>query len=247
MLSVMNPIKAVDSSFMTTLQSEFDISFWCVIPAICMVVLPLLKVPVLYSMIASVVTGFIISLSVEGMDLGTLIEAMFTGYKSEGTLGPIINGGGLVSMIEVVIIVAMSTTYSGIFEGTGMLNSLQGKISALMNKLGRFPVMVIMSYATLGIFCNQTIASMMCNDILKKPYEDDGASKEELAMDMENSVILLAGTVPWAIACTVPLAFMQIGLSAVPLSLFLFLVPICYGIQKKVANPFKKGEKCVEE
>ena len=44
--------------------------------------------------------------------------------------------------------------------------------------------------------------------------------------------------ISWAIACSVPLGFMQVGFEAVPLSFFLFLVPICYGIQKKVANPF---------
>jgi len=33
---------------------------------------------------------------------------------------------------------------------------------------------------------------------------------------------------------------MQVGYEIVPLSFFLYLIPICYGIQKKVANPFHK-------
>lgn len=236
--SFKNPIHTVDQSFLTALQSEFSVSLWCIVPAICMLVLPLLKVEVITAMLASIASGVLISIFVQHMEILPLVRTMFLGYQSAGSMGAIINGGGLVSMIEVVFIVALSSTYSGIFSGTDMLAGLQDKIKPVMGKIGRFGGMVVVTMATLCIFCNQTIASMMCNDILKKPYEESGASKEELAMDMENSVILLAGIVPWAIACSVPLGFMQVGFEAVPLSFFLFLVPICYGIQKKVANPF---------
>lgn len=237
-LSFLNPIESVDPIFMTTLKSEFNISLWCVIPAICMLVLPLLKVKVVNAMLASIATGILVSIFVQGIEITPLFKALIIGYESTGTLGPIINGGGMLSMIEVVFIVGLSSTYSGIFSGTNMLAVLQGKMKPIMAKVGRFSGMLIVSMTTLCIFCNQTIASMMCNDIMKKPYEELGGSKEELAMDMENSVILLAGVVPWAIACSVPLQFMQVGFSAVPLSFFLFLVPLCYGIQKRVANPF---------
>ena len=80
---------------------------------------------------------------------------------------------------------------------------------------------------------------MMCNDQMAKPYQEAGAGKAELAMDIEISVIVLAAVVPWALACSVPLKFMQVGYEIVPLSFYLFLIPICYAIQKKVANPFK--------
>ena len=236
--SFYNPIHTVDQSFLNTLQSEFSVSVWCIVPAVCMLVLPLLKVKVIDAMLASIASGILISIFVQHMEILQLIKAMFWGYQSTGSLGSIINGGGLVSMIEVVFIVALSSTYSGVFSGTDMLAVLQDKIKPVMGKAGRFGGMIVVTMATLCIFCNQTIASMMCNDIMKKPYEESGASKEELAMDIENSVILLAGIVPWAIACSLPLGFMQVGFQAVPLSFYLFLVPICYGIQKKVANPF---------
>ena len=68
-------------------------------------------------------------------------------------------------MIEVVFIVALSSTYSGVFSGTDMLAVLQDKIKPVMGKAGRFGGMIVVTMATLCIFCNQTIASMMCNDI----------------------------------------------------------------------------------
>lgn len=238
-VSWMNPIHNVDQSFLNTLQSEFVISWWCVLPAVFMLVLPLFKVQVLHSMLISIASGAALSIFVQHMDVMTLIKAIIFGYESAGTLGPIINGGGLVSMIEVVFIVAISCTYSGIFAGTNMLAGIQDKLKPMMKCIGRFGTMVVVSLVTLAMFCNQTIASMMCNDILAKPYQEDGASREELAMDIENSVIVLAAVVPWVIACSVPLNFMDVSYEIVPFSCYLYLIPICYAIQKKVANPFK--------
>ena len=107
-------------------------------------------------------------------------------------------------------------------------------MTSLASGTGRFFVTSIMSLITLGVFCNQTIATMMVNDIMKKTYIDAGSSESELAIDMENSVIILAGIVPWTIACTVPLEFMQTGYGALPYSLLLYMIPLCYGIQKKL-------------
>lgn len=239
-LSFLNPIHTVDQGFLSLFEEEFRISGWCALPAVCMLLLPLLNVPVVWSMVASIGAGVLVSLFVQHMAPVFLIKSLVFGYEAEsGSLSRIIDGGGLLSMLEIVAIVTLSSTYSGIFSGTNMLQPLQKKIQPVMEKTGRFFGMVIVSLATLSVFCNQTIASMMCCDLLKQPYAEAGASKQELAMDMENSVILLAGAVPWAIACSVPLGFMQVGFAAVPLSVFLYLVPICYGIQKKVANPFR--------
>lgn len=242
-LSFLNPVHTVDQSFLHTLETEFSVSLWCVLPAVCMIVLPLLKVQVVTAMIASIVTGGLISIFVQHMEVAELLKALIFGYEAEGSLATVMNGGGMVSMIEIVCIVALSSTYSGIFAGTDLLGSLQEKMLPVMKKTGRFGTMVIMSFVFLGIFCNQTIASMMCSDFLKKPYEQLGSDREELALDLENSVILLAGTVPWAIACTVPLGFMQVGYGAIPWSLYLYMVPLCYGIQKALRGTGRSAKK----
>ncbi len=239
-LSFSNPIQQVDKSFLHTLSSEFAVSPWCLIPALCMVVLPLMKVKVVYAMLASIASGAAVSVFVQGMEFSSLINCLIFGYTSEGELGRILGGGGMLSMIEIVCIVALSSTYSGIFSGTSMLSGLQSVLMPLMKKIGRFGTMTVTSFVFLAVFCNQTIASMMCCDMMKRPYEDSGAGREELAADMENSVIVLAGLVPWAIACSVPLGFLQADLTALVFAVYLYAVPLCYAVQKKVTNPFGK-------
>ena len=88
--------------------------------------------------------------------------------------------------------------------------------------------MVLMSFFTVGVFCNQTIASIMCCDLMKNVYIDNDGSKEELALDIENSAILISSLVPWSIACIVPLSFLGVGFQAIPYSIYLYIVPISY-------------------
>ena len=231
--SVKNPISQVDDSFKQVLTGEFSISPWCALPAALIVVLPMLKVSIVNSLLASIAAGIGVSLLVQGEPAGSIASAMIMGYETGGELGEIMNGGGLVSMIEVVVIVGISCMYSGIFSGTEMLLPLQNMASSISSKTGRFFVMTLTSLLTLCVFCNQTIATIMCSDLLKKTYEDEGASKTELAIDMENTVIILAPFVPWTIASTVPLEFMQADVTALPYACILYLTPLCYGVLKK--------------
>lgn len=243
-LSFKNPLANVDQSFMNTISTEFNISWWCLVPALFMLILPLLKVKVINAMFVSIASGFIISMTLQGMDVLTLVKAMIFGYKSEGQLADIINGGGFLSMIEVVFIVSISCAFSGILDGTNMLESIQDKLALMINKIGHFASSVVVSFVTLAVFCNQTIASMMCNDMLKKPYADTGAGKQELCIDLENSVIILAPVVPWTIACTVPLSFLQVETGAMLYAFYVFLLPVCYGLTKKYfVKDFRKDKR----
>lgn len=136
-------------------------------------------------------------------------------------------------MLEIVMILLISCTYSGIFNGTGMLSSLQDKISKGCSRIGRYSMMLLLSIGSAAVFCNQTIATLMCADLLRKPYEDGGASKQELAIDMENSVILIGCFIPWSIGCSVPLSFFGVDFHALPFAVYMYILPLCYLFTKK--------------
>lgn len=233
-LSVMNPISHVDENLIRQFEDSFDISLWAFLPAVFMLLLPLLKVGIIQAMFASIISGVMVAWLVQGVSLPEVLKICVLGYNAEGDrLAAILNGGGLVSMIEIAVILLISSAYSGIFNGTNMLDSFQNKIGDACGRRGRFPVMIFMSIISAMVFCNQTIATLICSDLMKKPYLDRGGSKEELAMDMENSVILIACMIPWCIGCSVPLSFLGVGYGAVPLAVYMYLVPVCYIFTKK--------------
>ena len=232
--SYANPITHLDQAVVMAFEEAFTLSLWAFVPAVLMLVLPLLKVRVKHAMLASIASGILVACLVQGVPLLDVLHAAIFGYKASGDgLGTILNGGGLVSMLEVVGILLISNSYSGIFSGTNMLHELQDMLGRACTRWGRFVVTVMMSLAMLSVFCNQTISTLMCGELMRKPYLESGGTKEELAIDMENSVIPLVAMVPWAIGCSVPLAFMGAEFTAIPFAVYIYALPICYWLTKK--------------
>lgn len=233
-LSVTHPMKTIDEAFIAEYEATFTLSLWAFLPAVLMLVLPLFKVKVLHAMALSTISGMVISWRIEGFSIPDLLKICLVGYHPEGSeLVRMLDGGGLVSMLQIVAIVVLSCAYSGIFKGTGMLNGIQDKLGELCGRFGRFPAMVIMSVGLASIFCNQTISTLMCASLMEKPYLDDGGTEEELALDMENSVILIACFVPWSLGWAVPTSFFGAGINSMPYACYMYLVPLTWLVTKK--------------
>ena len=241
--SFQNPLAAVDDAFLTEFEQTFTLSAWSFLPAVLMLVLPLLKVPVLTAMGLSILSGAAIAWAIGGFSVLEILKICLLGYHpaSSGLVG-LLEGGGLWSMAEIIVILLISSAYSGIFKGTAMLESLQERLSAACVRIGRFPVMILMSLGVASVFCNQTISTLMCSNLLEKPYLDGGGSREELALDMENSVILLACFIPWTIGWTVPTSFFGVGAEAMPYAVYMYLVPLCWLLTKRRLFPQGKGD-----
>ena len=233
-LSVTHPISHVDPEIIAAFEKEFSLSVWAFAPAVLMLLLPLLKVGIFISIGASVVSAVLVAWLVQGVPLLQVLAACVMGYHSSGEgLGAILDGGGLISMVEIAVILVISCAYSGIFSGTDMLRDIQSLLIKGCRKLGRYGVALIVGLLSSVIFCNQTIATLMCNDLMTKPYLDTGGSRQELAIDMENTLIVMVGLIPWCIACSVPLAFFNVGPEAIPYACYLYIMPLTYFFTKR--------------
>lgn len=241
-LSLQNPIGSVNEDILRALENDFAISLWLVIPAILMLILPLFRINVMICMTASIIAGFLITVLVQGTPIIETLKLSIAGYsvKSE-SLGTILSGGGVLSMVEVCAIVFISCSFSGIFSGADLLRTIQDALEKSMDKLGKFGAMLLVSVGTTAVFCNQTIASIMCSDLMGKPYKSRGGDAFELAVDIENSVIIISPLIPWCIASTVPLGMLGVGMGALPYAVLLYLVPLCYIFTKGIW--FKSSSK----
>ena len=234
LLSFRHPITAVDETVLASLRGGFSISWTALLPAAVMFLLPLFKVPIKLAMCASIACAAVLACTVQGFSPAEVLSAAWGGYHpADPTLSAVLGGGGVTSMTASYVIVLLAGLYSGILEGTGALEPLSGRAEALANRVGRFPAMTGISVLTSAILCNQAVASIMVQQLMGRTY----ASREELAMDIENSVILIAGLIPWSIACSIPLSMLGSGPEALPYALLLWLIPACYLFTKKRFYP----------
>ncbi|MBQ6389523.1 MAG: hypothetical protein IJH90_07830 [Mogibacterium sp.] len=234
-LSVRNPIGDIDAGIIGSLEDTFSLSVIAFIPAVLMLILPLFRLAVTTSILVSAAAGAVIAYCVQGMPILDILKTCIMGYRSaDAGLGAILNGGGVISMVEVVIILIISCAYSGIFSCTGMMEPVYAGLEKSCRKTGRFATCLIFGITGTILFCNQTITTLLCGDILSEPYRKTGGNKQELAIDIENSSIVAAGFIPWCLGCKVPLTFMGVGAEAIPYAVYLFLIPVCYLFTKRI-------------
>ncbi len=238
-LSARHPMARMDEAVLSALEGRFTMTWLCLLPAIIMFVLPLLKVPIHWTILASTGAAAILAVAVQGFSPLELLSAAWGGYHpADPALSAVLSGGGITSMTASYFIVSLTGLYSGVLEGTGSLDGIHRKAEALAGRVGRFPAAIVVSILGSAVLCNQAVTSMMCQQLLGDCYED----REELAMDIENSGIMIAGLIPWSIACSIPLAMLGAGMGAIPYACLLWLTPVCYLFTKRWFYPEKAGK-----
>ena len=220
-------ISAGDSGAVPDLKAlfsqEFNLHPLTVIPAVVILALSLFRVKTKYVLLASLVSASVIGVAVQDMELVQALKTLIFGYEAETeALRHMMNGGGLVSMLNATAIVCISSAYSGIFAATGLLDSMREKISSLGRKITPFGATMVTSVLTSLISCNQTLAIILTHQL------SDGAEKDKntAAINLENTAVVISPLVPWSIAAAVPLTSSGAPTASVLTAVFLYILPL---------------------
>lgn len=212
-------------------RKEFVITPLALIPAAVILILSLFRVKVKISMLCSIICAFVISLTVQKTPLTELLSCIVSGFSADATeLSDMLDGGGIMSMVRVILIVCISSAYSGIFNKTGMLDALKERLRALSERTGSFAVTVIVSVLTSMISCNQTLAIILTYNLCDELNKE----RQQFAIDLENSVVVIAPLIPWSIAGAVPLTSAGAPTESLFAACFLYLLPLYTYITKKL-------------
>lgn len=194
-----------------------------VIPAIVVLILALMKVNVRIAMSVSILCSAAICVWMQGIGLDQLLEIAVFGYQpEEAKMAELVSGGGILSMIKVLLIVCISSCYAGMFNGTGLLSGIKEKLEQVSRKVTPFGTILITSVITGMISCNQTLTIMLthqlCEDLEKKP--------EKMAVHLENTAVVIAPLIPWSIAGTVVLTAVEAPMICILTAWYLYLIPL---------------------
>jgi len=242
-LSFFNPLLATDSPITAQLSEYFDLNVIVMIPAAIVILLTAFKCDIRLSMILSILSGSAIAFFLQHMSFVEILKCLLFGFYPEGNIisTDIISGGGLLSMVSVCVIVVIASAYSGIFEETKMLHSVEEYIEKLCLKFSLFPTMILTSIVTSALCCTQVIAMLLTCQFLNPIYKKYGLEKQTLAIDMENSVSLLPCLIPWNISVAVPIVMLSASAACIPYLLFIYAVPIFYIFTRR-KTPLSKTE-----
>ena len=213
----------VDLSIRELFAEEFRIGILPLFPAALILVLAMLKVRVIKAMLASIAAAFLIAVFYQHAPVGRVLYDLLLGYRAQlPELSPMISGGGIRSMLSPAAIVSISSCYAGMFEETGLLNGLKKRIRAFSDRTVPFAGILVTGIITCAIACNQTLSVMLTNQLCSELEPDH----HRFAIQLENSVAVIAAMLPWNIACAVPLAALGAPALSIPFACYLWLLPV---------------------
>ena len=139
----------------------------------------------------------------------------------------IIKGGGIISMLRPAIVVFISCSLAGIFEGTKTLQSVEKLLLKANSRSSLFLYTTIVSILTAAFGSNQSIAAVLTASLMDKAYKQNSVDKYQMALDLENTGIVLSALIPWNLAAFVPTSTMDVSpVGFIPYAFYLYLLPI---------------------
>ena len=211
----------------TDIQNLFADNFrlhpTALIPAAVIILFSCFKVNVKITMSISILCGIAVAFFVQGVSLPELMRIAVLGYKpAVPQVAALLSGGGVQSMVKVFSIVCLSSCYSGMFNGTGLLEGFRAGLNRLSDKILPFGSILVTSIITVMISCNQALAIMLTHQLCVDTEPDP----ETMASHLENTVVVVAPLIPWSIAGAVPLASVGAPTACILTACYLYLLPI---------------------
>ncbi|MEI2583457.1 Na+/H+ antiporter NhaC family protein [Scytonema sp. PRP1] len=234
-LSISNPVEINNSNFISEIPTLFQINSLVLLPAFAVIVLCLFKVEVKITLLVSIGIGFVLGILVQGYSFLQMMKFVLLGFDLEPrmNLSEVLTGGGIFSMLRVLIVVILSTSLSGLIIGTKTLATVENFIKKASSRSRLFLGTTIVGLASAAFGCTQTLAILMTHQLVKEKYQQQ-LDNYQLATDIENTAVVLSPLIPWNIAGLVPATILMTDSGFIPYAVYLYLIPLFNWVQFKL-------------
>lgn len=227
------------STITDTLQDNFFISPWLLLPAALVIVLAVKRMPPIPSLFAGVLAGgFAAMLAQDGVTLHNLFTYGNSGYSIDtgvSEIDSLLNRGGIQSMMWTISLVLIALGFGGALEKTGCLETI---IRAIMSKVKTFAgvqtAAVSTSVATNLVAGDPYLSIALPGRMYAPVYRGLGYSTLNLARGIEEGGTLISPLVPWNAGGAFVISALGLGivdgnienLLYIPLAIACWLSPI---------------------
>lgn len=214
------------STLRDALATHFAVSPWMMLPPVLVLALAFFRVPVRWALGAGMVAGAAVAWLVGGVGLVDSVKAFLLGadaHVGDAALDHMFSGGGLISMLDLVILILVAGGFNGIMEKTGMMAQVLSRlVSSVRRPLAVVGTTMGISLVVAMIASNQALAIIVPGRMLQPAYRRAGLSNTLLSRTLLDSGTVLAGIIPWNILGI--LAGAALGVPVHSFAVYVFLV-----------------------
>jgi len=202
---------------------NFNLSPWVTLPALVILILTFFKLHIKITILCSTIAGALVCILFQKMSITDLFRCMIMGFYSDNAqIAALMNGGGFISMLKTLAIIAISSSYFGIFRNTKLLEKIKQWAYKIAQHSTNFATVLIVSLITAALSCNQTLTTMLTYKITDELVPN----REELAVYLENTAIIVSALIPWSIAATFPITTIGAPLNCIIYAVYLYAIPL---------------------
>ncbi len=182
---------------------------------VTVVVLALSGKPSIFSIGTGVLTGVAFSVIIQGNGLVETLRAILFGFQAhtgDGLLDGILKSGGMVGMVEVILIVMCAVALSDFLELSGMNARIFGKyFDRAKNGNQLLVVSGAISIVLTALTCDQTAGIVLPLKILRKRAGSFGIDPAMVVRTISDTGTIVAPLMPWNINALIIIGITGIG------------------------------------
>lgn len=240
-LSVQVPMLTL--SFERDLAQTFSIQAVVALPAVLIIALALMRVSVIATVVISMLSACVIACTIQGYPIHQLPTMLVFGYHTTNpALANMIDGGGVITMLELMGIISIASSYTYIFEETRLLTPLAQVINALSKRSTPFVSVLATAAITTMVSCDQVVSIMITQELCS----DVEAHPSALALDLTSSACVICGIIPWSTTVVGIMVFTHMPPESILFNVYvvaLMLWTLCISIYQHKHPNFTKERK----
>jgi Na+:H+ antiporter, NhaC family len=207
---------------------SFSSFFWfgpiLLLPPIVLVTAILLRIKTKYAFILGILASIFIGSFCQGVSPHQWVHDLLFGYNQ--TPITILHSKGLFDMLDLIVFIALTGSFNGILEETGVIQPYIKKVLGTNESLPSSTIRVaLFGFGMSLVACNQTLPIMISGRNFL-PIWTIRFKSSQLSRVIADSCLVFAGLVPWnmlAILCSTILGVPV--LSYLPYAIFLLILP----------------------
>ena len=230
LLSWLYPLEiSQQSDISAQIAATFNLNGMTLLPAVLVLALAIARLNIKLTIALGWGMALILAVELQHYSLREAIDFSLWGFQlnNNAQLETILLGGGLWPMAQVCVVVFLSTALSGLLTRTHSLAWIGRWLRGVQQQRQLFTGTILISLLSAAFGCTQTIAILLTHQLVSAQYQQQGHSVQQIAIDLENTAVVLAPMIPWNIAGLVPAALLMTGPGFIPFAVYLYLVPLC--------------------
>lgn len=179
----------------------YNINFLLLLPIAFVIYFAVKRKPVLPVLMLGVAVGVALAVFVQGKDIGEIVNALYNGYVTQtgvAEIDKLLSGGGLLSMMSVLLIIFCAFVLAGALETIGAMDAIVARLGKLTNKRGP---LIATSYITsiLATYLGGTAYTgvILNSGMYRSAYKKLGLANINLSRTVLEGSGHTSALVPW--------------------------------------------------